>query len=235
VGVKERIIGAAREDGRVVLTEVESKQIIRGEGIKVVDTRLAKTRDEAIAIAKEIGFPVALKTASPKIIHKSDSGGVKLGIISSAEVGRMYSEVANLGKRLGTSKRKSGVSVQKMVPDGVEVIMGISKDPQFGQVLMFGLGGVFVETLGDVSFRIVPLDRRDAREMIREIKGYPVLQGHRRQDPVDILALEDMLLKLSELARKTPEIKELDLNPVFAYTKGAIAVDARIILESTEN
>ncbi len=231
MGRREEIIGAARKDSRTILTEVESKQIISEEGIEVVETQLATTRNEAIAIARKIGFPVALKTASPQIVHKSDNGGVKLHLRSGAAVARVYGEVASLGRQNGTRKRKSRVSVQKMAPEGIEVIMGMSKDPQFGPVLMFGLGGIFVETLGDISLRIVPLTRRDAREMIEEIKGYPILQGHRRKGPVDISALEDILLKLSDLAQKAPEIRELDLNPVFAYTKGAIVADARIILE----
>ncbi len=236
MGIKEGIIGGACKNGRMVLTEVESKQIINEAGIEVVDTRLATTKNEAIAIANEIGFPVALKTASPKITHKSDGGGVKLDIISSAEVGRMYSEVANLGKRLGTSKRKNAVSVQKMALPGIEIMMGISRDPQFGSVVIFGLGGVFVEILGDISLRVVPLTRLDARKMIEEIKGYQVLQeGYRGQDAVDIPVLEDMLLKLSELAQKNPMIREIDLNPVFAYAKGAKVVDARIILEARKN
>jgi acyl-CoA synthetase (NDP forming) len=119
-----------------------------------------------------------------------------------------------------------------MAKPGVEVIMGMSKDAQFGPVLMFGLGGVFVEVLKDVAFRIVPLVRRDASQMIREIKGYPVLEGYRGQEPANITALEDLLLKLSAFVDKTPQIKEMDLNPIFAYKDGAVAVDARVILES---
>ena len=118
-----------------------------------------------------------------------------------------------------------------MAKPGVEVIIGMSKDAQFGPVLMFGLGGILVEILKDVSFRIVPLVRRDAREMIREIKGYPVLEGYRGKEPANVTALEDMLLKVSDFVEKNPEIKELDLNPVFASKDGAVAVDARVVLE----
>ncbi|MFO8101570.1 MAG: acetate--CoA ligase family protein [Dehalococcoidia bacterium] len=228
---REEIVRAAREDARTILTEVESKQIISEEGIAVVEAQLATSKREAMTIARKIGFPVALKTASPKIVHKSDNGGVRLHLRSGAEVGKVYSEVANLGRRTGTRRKKGKVSVQKMAPEGIEVIMGMSKDPQFGPVIMFGLGGVFVETLGDISLRIVPITQRDAREMIEEIKGYPVLKEYRGKKSVDIRALEDILLKLSGLAQKAPEIRELDLNPVFAYTKGAVAADARIILE----
>ena len=225
------MIHDAREDGRTVLTEVESKQIISEEGIEVVETRLAMTRNEAVAIAEEIGFPVALKTAAPGIIHKSDLGGVRLNLRSGAAVGRAYSELVKLGTQSGPSKRKSGVSVQKMAPAGVEVIIGLSQDPQFGPVMIFGLGGVFVEMLKDVSFRVVPLTARDARLMIEEIRGYPLLLGYRGQDAVDIQALEDIVLKVSRLGRKFPDIRELDLNPVIAWSNGAMAVDARVILE----
>ncbi len=230
----EEIINTARAERRLVLTEVESKQIINTEGIKVVETRLARTKNEALAIASEIGFPVVVKTAAPGIIHKSDYGGVKLYIKSLAEVGRAYSAVANIGRQPGTretKRKKSRASVQKMAPDGVEVIMGISKDPQFGHVIMFGLGGVFVETLGDISFRIVPIEHKDAKEMIQEINGYEILQGYRGSEAIDICALEEMLLKLSELSQKMPEIKEIDLNPVLAWPDGAMAVDARIVLD----
>ncbi|MCL0038965.1 acetate--CoA ligase family protein [Dehalococcoidia bacterium] len=227
----DEIIGIARKDGRTTLTEVESKEIISEAGIEVVEARLARTKKEAISIAREMGFPVALKIVSPDIIHKSDCGGVKLGLNNVAAVGRAYSEIMASIKQKGPEAKIFGVSIQRMSPAGVEVIMGMSKDAQFGPVLMFGLGGVFVEVLKDVSFRIVPIARRDASQMIREIKGYPVLQGYRGQEPADITALENTLLRLSSFIEGTPEIRELDLNPVFAYAHGAIAADARVILE----
>ncbi|MFW0859821.1 MAG: acetate--CoA ligase family protein [Dehalococcoidia bacterium] len=229
------IITAARKDGRTSLTEVESKEIISEAGIEVVESRLARTKKEAISIAREMGFPVVLKIVSPDIIHKSDSGGVKLGLSNVAAVGRAYSEIMASIKQKAPKSKVFGVSVQRMSPAGVEVIMGMAKDAQFGQVLMFGLGGVFVEVLKDVSFRIVPIVRRDARQMIQEIKGYPVLQGYRGQEPADITALEDTLLKLSSFIEGAPEIKELDLNPIFAYADGAIAADARVILEHQDH
>ncbi len=134
-------------------------------------------------------------------------------------------------KKKEPKARIHGVSVQPMAKPGVEVIIGMTKDAQFGPVLMFGLGGILVEILKDVSFRIVPLEKKDAREMIRDIKGYPVLEGYRGQPPSDVAALENMIIKVSAFVEKTPEIKELDLNPVFAYNKGAVAVDARVVLE----
>ena len=231
MSTRNGIISLARKEKRTALTEVESKQIIGEVGIEVVETKLARTKEEAISIAKQMGFPVALKIVSPDIIHKSDSGGVKLGLKNAADVGRAYSEIRATIKQKEPKAKIHGVSIQKMSRPGVEVIMGMTKDAQFGPVLMFGLGGVFVEVLKDVSFRIVPIVKRDANQMIEEIKGYPVLQGYRGQEPANIPALEDMLLRLSDFIEQTPEIKELDLNPILAYADGAVAVDARVILE----
>ena len=227
-----KIIKNVRKDGRTVLTEVESKQLIAEAGLPVIETRLAKTKAEAVSISKGIGFPVVLKIVSPDIIHKSDIGGVKLGLTNTTQVGKAYAEVMAAAKRTNPGAVIHGVSVQRMARPGGEVIMGMSKDAQFGPVLMFGLGGVFVEVLKDVSFRIVPLTRRDASQMIREIKGYPLLQGYRGQESANIAVLEDMLLKLSDFVDRTPEIKEMDLNPIFAYGDGAVAADARVMLES---
>lgn len=231
MSTRNGIISLARKEKRTALTEVESKQIIGEVGIEVVETKLARTKEEAISLAKQMGFPVALKIVSPDIIHKSDSGGVKLGLKNAADVGRAYSEIRATIKQKEPKAKIHGVSIQKMSRPGVEVIMGMTKDAQFGPVLMFGLGGVFVEVLKDVSFRIVPIVKRDANQMIEEIKGYPVLQGYRGQEPANIPALEDMLLRLSDFIEQTPEIKELDLNPILAYADGAVAVDARVILE----
>ena len=229
-----KLISGALRNGRTVLTEIESKQLMAEAGIPTVESRLATSKAQAIALSREIGFPVVLKIVSPDIIHKSDSGGVKLGLANTAQVGRAYSEIMTAAKGASPKAKIDGVSVQKMARPGVEVIMGMSKDAQFGPVLMFGLGGVFVEVLKDVAFRIVPLVRRDASQMIREIKGYPLLEGYRGQEPANITVLEDMLLKLSEFIDRTPEIKELDLNPILAYSDSAVAVDARVILESEE-
>lgn len=224
-------LAGAREEGRAQLTEIEAKELVGAAGIPVIETELARSKTEAESVARRLGFPVALKIVSPDVIHKSDAGGVKLGLKSGRQVARAYGEiVASVRGKLPEAVIQ-GVSVQRMARPGVEVIVGMSKDPQFGPVLMFGLGGVLVEVLKDVSFRIVPIARRDAAEMVREIKGFPVLQGYRGADPVSLSALEDILLKLSDLVEKTPAIKELDLNPILAYKDGAVAVDARVILE----
>jgi acetyl-CoA synthetase (ADP-forming) len=196
-----------------------------------VETKLAKTQKEAVSLSQKMGFPVALKITSPDVIHKTDSGGVKLSINSVAEVKKAYDEILKKVKRQYPDADIHGVSVQKMIQPGTEVIIGSSKDPQFGPVIMFGLGGIFVELLKDVSFRVIPVEQRDAQEMIKEIKGYPLLQGYRGKEPASISALVEIILKISKLIKENPQIKELELNPVFAYRKKAVAVDARIILE----
>ncbi len=182
-----QVIDKARSEGRTVLTEVESKEFLKAAGISVVDTRLAKSKEEAISISRKFGFPVVLKIASPDIVHKSDAGGVRLGLKTASEVGKAYGQILQAVKQNYPEARVHGVAVQKMARPGVEVIIGMSKDAQFGPVLMFGLGGILVEVLKDVSFRIVPLSRRDAAEMLREIKGYPLLEGYRGGEAVDIV------------------------------------------------
>jgi acyl-CoA synthetase (NDP forming) len=224
------IIDRAKSEGRTILTEVESKQILAEAGIPIARAQLAPTREEAVAAARQIGLPVVLKIVSPDISHKSDVGGVKLNLGSEEEVAAAFDEIVAAAQRAQPEATVLGVSVQKMARPGVEVIMGMTKDPQFGPVLMFGLGGVFVEVLKDVAFRIVPLEPRDARQMIRDIQGFPVLEGFRGQEPADLAALEDMLMRLSAFVEEHPEIQELDLNPIFAYKDSALAVDARIVL-----
>jgi len=214
-----------------LLTEVESKQLLKKAGIPVVEAKLARSKKEAISISNEMGFPVVLKISSTDVVHKSDSGGVKLGLANTTQVGKAYNEILSSVKQAYPKARIEGVSVQSMAPPGVEVIVGMSKDAQFGPVLMFGLGGILVEVLKDVSFRIVPVTIRDARAMIREIKGYPVLEGYRGQKPASIPALEKLIVKVSQFVEKNPQIRELDLNPIFAYPDKSVAVDARIILE----
>ena len=225
-------VEAAMREGRTLLTEIEAKSMIKQAGLNVVETRLARSEDEAVSIARELGFPVVLKIASPDVVHKTDSGGVKLNLKTSAQVAKAYEVIMTSIREKQPQARIHGVSVQKMAKPGVEVIIGMSKDAQFGPVIMFGLGGVWVEVLKDVSFRIVPLEPRDAHEMIQEIKGRPLLEGYRGQDAVDIGNLEKMILDVSNFVEQHPEIRELDLNPLFAYKDGAVAVDARIVLET---
>ncbi len=229
---KQQIIDKARSEVRTLLTEVESKDLLRQAGINIIDTKLATSKEEAIAISQQLGFPVVLKITSPDIVHKNDVGGVKLGLKTPRQVSKAYDEIVRAASQKYPQARVHGISVQRMARPGVEVIIGMSKDAQFGPVLMFGLGGIWVEIMKDVSLRVVPLTRRDAREMIREIKGYRLLTGYRGQLPVNTATLEEWLIMLSNFVEQNPVIKEIDLNPIFAYSDGALAVDARVILES---
>jgi acyl-CoA synthetase (NDP forming) len=234
MGLKE-ILNHARIDNRRILTEVEAKQIISDAGIHCTDTKLATTCEEAIKLSESIGYPVVLKISSVDISHKSDADGVKLNLQDKLQVKKAFDNIFATMKKRFSDVNIQGVSVQKMVPPGIEIVMGMTKDPNFGPVLMFGLGGIFVEVLKDVAFRIVPLERRDAEEMIKEIKGYRILKGFRTQNPVDIRYLENMLLKLSAYVEDKPEFKEIDINPIFGYAEGAVVVDARIVLENISN
>lgn len=228
---KLSIFDQVKKEGRFILTEFESKRILKQAGISVVETKLAKTKKEAVSLSQKMGFPVALKITSPDVIHKSDSGGVKLSLNNGTEVKKAYDEILKKVRKQYPDAVVHGVSVQKMIRPGTEVIVGTSKDSQFGPVIMFGLGGIFVELLKDVSFRVIPVERRDAQEMIKEIKGYPLLQGYRGKEPANISTLVEIILKISKLIEENPQIKELELNPIFAFGDKAVAVDARIILE----
>ncbi|HLZ70209.1 MAG TPA: acetate--CoA ligase family protein [Dehalococcoidia bacterium] len=224
------IIDAARGEGRTLLNEVESKQLLEAAGISTTRARLATSREEAVSAAQQIGFPVVLKVVSPEIAHKSDVGGVALNLPDAGAVGAAYERIMAAVKAAQPHARVQGVAVQTMAKPGTEVIVGMTRDPQFGPVLMFGLGGILVEVLKDVSFRIVPVSERDAGQMIHEIKGFPVLEGVRGQQAADLPALQHLIARVSGFVEQHPEIEELDLNPVFAYADGVLAVDARIVL-----
>jgi acyl-CoA synthetase (NDP forming) len=214
----------------MLLNEVEAKSMLKKAGVEVTETRLAASREEALALSRKLGFPVVLKIVSPDVVHKSDSGGVKLNLKSAEEVAQAYDDILNSVKKAYPAAKILGVSVQSMARPGVETIIGVSKDKQFGPVIMFGLGGVWVEVLKDVSFRLAPISAYDAAEMVREIKGYKLLTGFRGQPAVNIPELEKMLLAVSDFVSANPNVNELDLNPVFASTDGAVAVDARIVM-----
>lgn len=232
--VTDTIITQARLEGRLLLSEVESKNLLVAEGISVTDAQLARDATEAVSFAESLGYPVVMKIISPDIAHKSDVGGVVVGLTDSDEVKSGYDEMMRKISSVAATAKIEGVSIQSMAKPGIEVIVGATTDPQFGPVMMFGLGGVFVEVLKDVSFRVVPLEPRDAKQMVREIDALPILEGVRGQEGADLQALESLLLSVSELIERRPEIAELDLNPVFAYSDGAIAVDARIVLHSQD-
>jgi acyl-CoA synthetase (NDP forming) len=228
---KNQAIMDAIRQGRNILTEIEAKQVSKEAGVPVVETKLATSQKQALEVAVSTGFPVVLKIASADIIHKSDAGGVKTGLKSKTEVEKAYGEILKAARNKFPKAKIEGVAVQKMAPPGIEIIIGVFKDAQFGPVIMFGLGGIFVEVLKDVSFRIIPIAQRDAVEMIKEIKGYPLLKGYRGTEPAHMPSLQNILMKVSDFTERTPEIKEIDLNPVIAYKESAIAVDARIVLE----
>ncbi len=211
--------------------EPEAKAVCLEYGIPVTKFRVAKNAEEAIRFARETGYPVVLKIISPDIVHKFDVGGVILNLESAEEVRDAYKRILQNVKSQKPNAEITGILIQEMAPPSTEIIVGATKDPQFGPAVMFGLGGIFVEVLKDVSFRIAPITKTDAEEMINEVKGYPILGGYRGQPPADINVIVEILLKTSKLVTDHPEIKELDLNPILVYEKGAKTVDARIILE----
>ncbi len=223
------IVSRAESEGRTYLMEHECKELLAGEGIPTTAISVAHSAVEAVKISDKIGYPVVLKVLSPEVIHKSDLGGVKLNLQNAGEVEFAFTEIM----KSFADKKIIGVAVQKMASPGLEAIIGVSRDPAFGPVLMFGLGGVFVEVLKDVSFRILPVTEEDIEEMLQEIRGYNLLRGY-RGTAVDLSALKDLLLKISNLVMRCPEIRELDLNPVFLYPQGNITIDARIFLGKPE-
>ncbi len=228
----DAIIATARAENRTFLLENEAKTIMQNYKIPVTKFSIAETVDAAIKSAEQIGYPVVLKILSRDVIHKSDVDGVLVNIKNADEVRTGYQTIMkNVQKHKPNAKIK-GIFVEEFAPKGIEVIIGALKDPQFGPALMFGIGGIFVEVFEDVSFRVAPITKHDAQEMIQEIKGYPILTGIRGQEASDTSALVNILLQVSKLVTDYPVIKELDLNPVFAYPKGAKCVDARIILEA---
>jgi acetyl-CoA synthetase (ADP-forming) len=226
-----RLFSQARKEGRKSLLETEAKAVCIEYGIPVTKFELAKSEAQAVKFAEKIGYPVVLKIVSPDVVHKSDVGGVAVNLKDSKSVREAYRQILKNVKKHNAKAKIVGVLVQEMAPQSTEVIVGVTKDPQFGPAIMFGLGGIFVEVLKDVTFRIAPITKDEAREMITEVKAYPLLKGYRNSPPADIAAIVGILLKTSKLAMEHQEIKELDLNPVMVYEKGAKTVDARIILE----
>ena len=214
---------------KTLLTEVEAKKLLQEAGIPVIETRLAKSAGEALSISEELGFPVAMKIVSPDVVHKTDIGGVVLNIVDAAQAKKAYDQIISRVRMNLPEVNIEGVSVQMMAPTGVEIIIGMIKDPQFGPAVMFGLGGILVEVLRDVSFRLVPVMPEDAAEMVREIKGFALLEGYRGQTPVDIKRLEEIIVRVSAFIEKNPNLEELDLNPLIAAGDNIVAVDARIV------
>jgi acetyl-CoA synthetase (ADP-forming) len=225
------LILRVRKEGRKFLLEPEAKTVCIEYGIPVTRFELAKNEVEAVKFAEKIGYPVVLKIVSPDILHKSDVGGVIVNLKDAKEVRNAYKQILQNVKKHKAKAKITGILVQEMAPPSTEVIVGAIKDSQFGPSIMFGLGGIFVEVLKDVTFRVAPITEDEAREMITEVKAYPLLKGYRNQPPVDIDAIVKILLNTSKLVMEHQDIKELDLNPIMVYEKGAKTVDARIILE----
>jgi len=221
----------AYKEGRKFLLETEAKTVCMEYGIPATKFQLAKNEAEAVKFAEEIGYPIVLKIVSPDIIHKSDVGGVIVSLKTEKDVRNGYKQILRNVKKHKADAKIVGILVQEMAPSSTEVIVGAIKDPQFGPAVMFGLGGIFVEVLKDVTFRVAPITVDEAREMITEVKAYPLLKGYRNLPPADIEAIVKILLNTSRLVMEHQEIKELDLNPIMVYEKGAKTVDARIILE----
>jgi len=232
--VCDQIISSALMEHRRNLTEIESKHILSAYQIPTTDVFLARDQEEAVKYAKIIGFPVILKIVSPEITHKSDAGGVKSNLNNEKQVIEAYNQIIKNAERFNPNASVLGVAVQKMVSQGIEVIIGIKRDPQFGPVIMFGVGGILVELFKDISLRLIPINKIDVEKMINEIKLHRLLDGYRSYKAVDKNALISLMMKVSALVQQFPSIEEMDLNPVFLYPDGAIVVDARIILEPSE-
>jgi len=215
--------------GRSQMELCESFEFLEDKGFECIFARPAASPGKAVHLAHRMGFPVALKIDSPDILHKSDWGGVHLNIQSAGQLRQAYDKMLEEAARKFPAARISGVVVSAMAAPGLELLIGMSRDPQFGPVIMFGLGGVTVELFRDISMRLLPMTRQDARAMISEIKGAALLKGFRGRPPIDENALVDGIMRMAAIAEEQPEILEMDLNPVIAYPEGMLVVDARIL------
>jgi acetyl-CoA synthetase (ADP-forming) len=226
-----KIIARSIAAGDAVIPELEAQQICRAYNISCPATVLATSREKCLEAAKNMGYPVVIKIFSRQIVHKSDVGGVVTGIASPEELGRAYDRMmANIAKN-APGAEIGGVIVQKQMPKGVEVVVGGLRNDQFGPVVMFGLGGIYVEVFKDVSFRLAPLNTDEALRQVQETKVYKLLQGVRGEKPCDIAALCAVVVNTGKMIVEYPEIAELDFNPVFCYSDGCTVVDARLVLK----
>ena len=227
------VISEARSKGATEVVEFQAQEVLRAYNLPTPNTALARSSDEAVAAAEKIGYPVVLKIASPQISHKSDVGGVKVNLVDAEAVKNAFFDITARAQRMRPEAYIAGCLVQEMAPKGCkEIIIGFKRDDQFGPLLMFGLGGIYVEILKDISFRLAPLGRDDAKGIIREIKSYMLLKGVRGEQPVNFQAIEDILLTMSELALDFPEILEAEFNPVLVNSEKAVVADVRITLSA---
>jgi len=224
----------AAKDNRVILTEIEAKAFLEAYGIPTTNTQLAKTEEEAVSIATHIGYPVVLKVYSPEITHKTDVGGVLLNLKNEVEVRRAYSTILENAKKHAPTVEVQGITVQRMITNkGYEVIIGSKKDPLFGPVILFGLGGIFVELLRDRAVGFPPLNQTLARRVMERTKVYQLLKGFRKgMPPANVKRLEEIMVKFSEMLVDFPEISEVDINPLVVDSEDAVALDARIVIDT---
>jgi len=228
----QKVLDKAASEDRYAIGDAEAWDILKSYGLQVPSSQLARNADEAVKFASEIGYPVVLKIASPDILHKTDVGGVKVGLRNSEEVRDAFELMLYRVERYLPAAHVWGCQVQEMVPPGgTEVLIGMNRDPQFGPLVTFGLGGIYVEVLKDVTFRIAPFSRREAKEMLSEIRTKALLDGVRGNPPVDKEALVDIILRMGQLVQDFPEIVEFDINPLIVYPEGqgAVAIDMRLI------
>lgn len=228
----QQVLKKAMDEGRKQLPDLEALEVLRAYGFPVLKSRLAANREEVAAFCAEAEFPLVMKIASPDILHKTDADGVKVNIQSLQEAEEVYDRMIDSALKYKPDAKIWGVTMQEMAKPGREVILGSTRDPKFGPLIMFGLGGIYTEALKDVTFRLAPMRRLSAGHMLREIRGRKILEGIRGEPPADMEILEECLERLSQLVLEFPVIKELDINPLIVYPKGAVAVDARIILDN---
>jgi acetyl coenzyme A synthetase (ADP forming)-like protein len=223
---------SVKEDGRKVLFPHEASQVVKYYGIPAPASGLATSADEAVKLAENMGYPVVMKVVSPEIMHKTDIGGVELNLTNANMVRIAFDEIIRKSRKAQPLAKIYGITVDKMVPKGREMIIGMSRDPQFGPMVMFGLGGIYVNFLKDVAFRLAPMNVREAQEMMEETRSYSLLKGVRGESPADINTLRESIIRVSHLVWDFPEIKDLDINPIFVYDegKGVSALDVKMTL-----
>ena len=229
----EKIFTKAKEKSEANLTTEETREVLSAYGFSLPQRIVTETSREAISAANSLGYPVVMKIVSPDILHKTDVGGVKVGITEKSQVARSFEDLISNAKRFMPEALILGVTVEEMIVPGKEVVLGSSRDPSFGPLLMFGLGGIYVEVLKDVSFRIAPLTFNEAELMIKEIRSYPILKGVRGEEPSDLIAVRESLLRLSQLVTDFSEILEIDINPLMVLPagKGAVVIDSRLTIK----
>jgi acetyltransferase len=229
-----QIIDGYLKEGKHVLGELDANELLECYGFHTLPMSLARNKDEAVKIASEVGYPVVMKIVSEDITHKTEAGGVVVGLEDAQDVKSTFEEIMQRAEDYDPDARLDGVLVQKMAPKGKEVILGLSRDPVFGHAVMFGLGGIFVEVYKDVVFRLSPMGRNAARRMVRSIKGYPILKGLRGEKPSDIETIEKHIVSLKVMADNHPIIKELDINPLFVHEEGNGTTVADIVIRLEE-